>query len=160
MTIVYIGLGSNLDNPEQHIKSAIGALGELQSCTLIKASSLYKTKPVGPQDQDDFINAVIELETELEAIALLNALQTIEQKHGRKRKDERWGPRTLDLDIIMFGNEIINNEQLTIPHVEMKNRAFVMVPLAEINPDGVIAGQGAIKDALSRLDAGGVERML
>jgi 2-amino-4-hydroxy-6-hydroxymethyldihydropteridine diphosphokinase len=160
MTIVYIGLGSNLESsaqsPLQHITTAIQSLGEIQSTRMIRSSSLYKSKPVGPQDQDDYINAVVQIETELEALELLNNLQAIENEHGRVR-NERWGPRTLDLDILMFGDEIINNDRLTVPHVEMTNRSFVLVPLAEIDSNGVIPGKGSVRDLLSDLDQSGLE---
>jgi 2-amino-4-hydroxy-6-hydroxymethyldihydropteridine diphosphokinase len=152
MTIVYIGLGSNLSSnfqsPEQHITAAIQSLGEIQSTRMMNVSSLYKSKPVGPQDQDDYINAVAQIETELNPHELLNRLQAIENEHDRVR-NERWGPRTLDLDILLFGKEIIHDDYLTIPHAEMVNRSFVLIPLAEINSDCVIPEKGAISDLLS-----------
>ncbi len=151
MTIATIGLGSNMgsatESPRQHITTAIHSLGKIQSTRMISASSLYKSKPLGPQDQDDYINAVVQIETELEALELLDALQVIENEHGRVR-NEHWGPRTLDLDILMFGEEVIQNDRLTIPHAEMMNRSFVLVPLAEINSDCVIPGKGIISDLL------------
>ncbi len=160
MTTVYIGLGSNLSgnigSPSQHVIAAIQSLGEIQSTRTTSISSLYKSKPVGPQDQDDYINAVVQIETELESLALLDGLQAIENEHGRVR-NERWGSRTLDLDILMFGEEIIQNDRLSIPHPEMLNRAFVLVPLAEINPDCVIPGKGLISDLLANLDQDGLE---
>ncbi|MBL1142945.1 MAG: 2-amino-4-hydroxy-6-hydroxymethyldihydropteridine diphosphokinase [Proteobacteria bacterium] len=158
MTIVYIGLGSNMDFPEQHIITAIQSLGEIQSTRTISVSSLYKSKPVGPQDQDDYINVVAKLETGLGPLVLLDCLQTIENEHGRIR-NERWGPRTLDLDILMFGDEIIQNDRLTIPHPEMLNRSFVLVPLAEIDSEIVIPGKGLVRDLLSHLDQSGLEIM-
>jgi 2-amino-4-hydroxy-6-hydroxymethyldihydropteridine diphosphokinase len=156
MTIAYIGLGSNLDSPRQHISTAIKALGEIQSTRTLNVSSLYKSKPVGPQDQGDYINAVAQIETELEPLMLLDSLQAIENTHGRVR-NERWGPRTLDLDILMFGNEIIQNDRLTIPHPEMLNRSFVLIPLAEIDADCVIPGKGMLKDLISNIDQEGLE---
>jgi 2-amino-4-hydroxy-6-hydroxymethyldihydropteridine diphosphokinase len=164
MTIVYIGLGSNLGSglgseiksPMQHITTAIQSLGEIESTRMISVSSLYKSKPVGPQDQDDYINAVAQIETELEPLELLDAIQAIENKHGRVR-NERWGPRTLDLDILMFGEEVINNERLTVPHIEMANRSFVLVPLAEINSECVIPEKGSVSDLLSGIDQNGLE---
>ena len=160
MTTVYIGLGSNLSgnigSPEQHVIAAIQSLGEIQSTRTISISSLYKSKPVGPQDQDDYINAVVQIETDLEPLALLDNLQAIENEHGRVR-NERWGPRTLDLDILMFGEEIIQNDRLTIPHPEILNRSFVLVPLAEINSNCVIPKKGLISDLLSDIDQDGLE---
>ena len=156
MTIVYIGLGSNMESPRQHITTAIKALGEIQSTHTNKVSSLYKSKPVGPQDQNDYINAVAELETSLTPLDLLDKLQAIENEHGRVR-NERWGPRTLDLDILMFGDEIINNERLTIPHPEMTNRSFVLMPLAEINADCLIPGKGLLSSLLISIGQDGLE---
>ena len=156
MTTVYIGLGSNMESPKQHITTAIDALGEIQSTRVTNVSSIYKSKPVGPQDQDDYVNAVVELETELTAIALLDNLQAIENEHGRVRT-ERWGPRTLDLDILMFADDVIQNERLTVPHIEMTNRCFVLVPLAELKPDIQIPGKGSINDVLKNIDQDSLE---
>ena len=160
MTIVYIGLGSNLSNhiqsPRQHITAAIQSLGEIQSTRTLSVSSLYKSKPLGPQDQDDYINAVVQIETELEPLVLLDSLQAIEDEHGRVR-NERWGPRTLDLDILIFGEEVIQNDRLTIPHPEMPNRSFVLVPLAEINAECLIPEKGLVNDLLANVDQGGLE---
>jgi len=162
MIIAYIGLGSNLGgdfvSPKQNIASAIEALGEIQSTQMISASSLYESKPVGPQDQGDYINAVVKLETDLNATELLNSLQTIENDHGRERK-QHWGPRTLDLDILLFGDQIIKNERLTVPHSEICNRPFVLVPLAEIEPDCVIPEKGLVNDLISKLDIAGLKVM-
>lgn len=162
MIIVYIGLGSNLGgdlaSPKQNITSAIDALGEIQSTQMISASSLYESKPVGPQDQADYINAVVKLETDLDAAELLDSLQAIENGHGRERK-QHWGPRTLDLDILLFGDQIIHNERLTIPHSEICNRPFVLVPLAEIEPDCVIPEKGLVTDLVSKVDQAGLKLM-
>ncbi len=156
MTIAYIGLGSNMESPRQHIISAIQSLGEIQSTRMISSSTLYKSKPVGPQNQNDFINAVVKLDTDLEAIELLDCLQAIENEHGRVR-NEHWGPRTLDLDILMFGNKIIQNDRLTVPHPEITNRSFVLVPLAEIESACVIPEKGLVSDLLSGVDQKGLE---
>lgn len=135
MTCVYIALGSNLANPLHQVQSALNALAELPQTQLIATSSLYRTPPLGPQDQPDYLNAVVALDTDLSAENLLDHTQKIELEHGRVRKDERWGPRTLDLDILLFGDEIINTERLTVPHYDMKNRQFMLYPLAEIAPE-------------------------
>lgn len=135
MTRVYIALGSNLANPLHQVQSALNALAELPQTKLIATSSLYRTPPLGPQDQPDYLNAVVALDTDLSAENLLDHTQKIELEHGRVRKDERWGPRTLDLDILLFGDEIINTERLTVPHYDMKNRQFMLSPLAEIAPE-------------------------
>lgn len=133
-TVAYIGLGSNLSEPVEQVKNAINEIKKIAQSQIKSVSSLYLSKPMGPQDQDDYINAVVALETSLPATELLNALQAIENKAGRIRKANRWGARILDLDIILFGNEIINTERLTIPHYGMTEREFVLLPLAEIAP--------------------------
>ena len=130
----FIGLGSNLEDPVNQIETAFQELAELEFCTLLNKSSLYSSAPVGPQDQPDFVNAVAELETSLEAHALLDQLQGIEQAHQRIR-ERHWGPRTLDLDLLLYGSEQINTERLTVPHAFMKERSFVLYPLSEINPE-------------------------
>jgi len=156
MTIAYIGLGSNMESPRQHITTAIQSLGEIQSTRIINVSSLYKSKPMGPQNQGDYINAVVQIETEMEPTELLNCLQAIENDHGRVRA-EHWGPRTIDLDILMFGNEIIQNDRLTVPHPEITNRSFVIVPLAEIDPACVVPEKGLVSDLILRIDQDGLE---
>jgi len=133
-TIVYIGLGSNLSEPIEQVKKAIKAIEKIVQSEVISVSSLYLSKPMGPQDQENYINGVLALKTSLSAIELLDALQAIENEAGRVRKENRWGARILDLDIILFGNEIINTERLTIPHYGMSEREFVLIPLAEIAP--------------------------
>ena len=156
MTIVYIGLGSNMESPRQHIISAIQALGEIQFTSVISSSSLYKSKPLGSQNQDDYINAVVKIETDIEVIELLDCLQAIENDHGRVR-NERWGSRTLDLDILMFGDDIIQNDRLTIPHPELTKRSFVLVPLQEIDDTCVIPREGLVSDLLLLVDQDGLE---
>ncbi len=133
-TIAYIGLGSNLSEPITQVKSAIKEIEKIAQSQVTSVSSLYLSKPMGPQDQDDYINAVVAIETSLSAIELLNSLQAIENEAGRVRKENRWGARILDLDIILFGNDIINTERLTIPHYGMTEREFVLLPLVEIAP--------------------------
>ena len=141
MTLAYIGLGSNLSDPAKQITLAIKAIKLGVDGEVIATSSVYFSRPMGPQDQPDYTNAVLALETNLTAIALLDQLQALENAAGRVRKDNRWGARILDLDILLFGNSIIKNERLTIPHYGLKNREFVLIPLAEIThnyilPDG------------------------
>ncbi|MEJ2609055.1 MAG: 2-amino-4-hydroxy-6-hydroxymethyldihydropteridine diphosphokinase [Candidatus Thiodiazotropha sp.] len=145
----YIGLGSNLANPRRQLETAIHELAGLDSCHLLCHSSLYRTRPVGPQDQPDFINAVACLSTQLEEEPLLDALQGLEQLHHRVRKGKRWGPRTLDLDLLLYGDRIINTPRLKVPHPEMLNRAFVLTPLKEIAPPQlIIPGVGALTEIL------------
>lgn len=134
MTIAYIAVGSNLSDPVTQANQAIEALKQLPKSRFIAASSLYSSTPMGPQNQPDYINAVVTVETDLLPIELLDCTQAIEQEQGRIRKDERWGPRTLDLDIILYGEEVMDSERLTIPHYGMRVREFVLYPLAEIAP--------------------------
>ncbi len=149
--IAFIGLGSNLEQPEQQITNAIQELDQQQGIKVLVNSSLYRSKPVGPQDQDDFINAVVKIETGLTAIALLDCLQTIEQQHHRKRL-VHWGPRTLDLDILSYADQQIDNERLTVPHPEIQNRGFVIVPWLEIEPEMALPSIGVIGDVLNSAD--------
>jgi len=153
MTRVYIALGSNLANPLHQVQSALNALAELPQTKLIATSSLYRTPPLGPQDQPDYLNAVVALDTDLSAENLLDHTQKIELEHGRVRKDERWGPRTLDLDILLFGDEIINTERLTVPHYDMKNRQFMLYPLAEIAPELRFPSGESLQTVIAQLSA-------
>ncbi|MEG0233282.1 MAG: 2-amino-4-hydroxy-6-hydroxymethyldihydropteridine diphosphokinase [Hafnia sp.] len=153
MTRVYIALGSNLANPLHQVQSALNALAELPQTQLIATSSLYRTPPLGPQDQPDYLNAVVALDTDLSAENLLDHTQKIELEHGRVRKDERWGPRTLDLDILLFGDEIINTERLTVPHYDMKNRQFMLYPLAEIAPELHFPTGESLQSVMTQLGA-------
>ena len=156
---VYIGLGANLNQPVQQLQQAIEALQQLPDSELIAVSSLYGSKPMGPQDQPDYVNAVAALDTALEAEALLDALQQIEQLHGRQRKAERWGPRTLDLDILLFGHDIIQTERLTVPHYGMKQREFVLYPLAELNSDLVLPDGTRLTELLTTVPLNGLTRL-
>ncbi|MEW6990379.1 2-amino-4-hydroxy-6-hydroxymethyldihydropteridine diphosphokinase [Colwelliaceae bacterium 6441] len=138
MALVYIGLGSNLSDPEFQIRQAISNIKHIPTSHVEKISSLYFSRPMGPQDQPDYMNAVLALETQLSALELLDQLQAIENKAGRVRKENRWGARVLDLDILLFGDDIINNERLTVPHYGMKEREFVLIPLAEITENLIL----------------------
>ncbi len=135
MTTAYIALGSNLASPLEQVNAAVQAIGEIPDSRIVAVSSFYRTPPLGPQDQPDYLNAAVALETTLAPEELLNHTQRIELQQGRVRKAERWGPRTLDLDIMLFGDEVINTERLTVPHYDMKNRGFMLWPLFEIAPD-------------------------
>lgn len=134
MTVVaYVGLGSNLENPAAQLARAVAELASLPGTTLRAQSPFYASRPVGPQDQPDFVNGAVELTTALTAHQLLDHLQAIEQAHGRERQ-QLWGPRTLDLDLLMYGNDSIYDERLTVPHAELPNRDFVLQPLIDLNP--------------------------
>ena len=134
MTLVYIALGSNLASPLEQVSAAVKALGEIPQTRPVAVSSFYRTPPLGPQDQPDYLNAAVALETTLAAEELLRHTQRIELQQGRVRKAERWGPRTLDLDIMLFGQAIIHTDNLTVPHYDMYNRGFMLWPLYEIAP--------------------------
>lgn len=133
-TLCYIAIGSNLASPLEQVKAALDAIGEIPQSRVVEVSSFYRTPPLGPQDQPDYLNAAVALETTLEAETLLDHTQRIELQQGRVRKAERWGPRTLDLDIMLFGDQVIQTPRLTVPHYDMKNRGFMLWPLFEIAP--------------------------
>lgn len=134
MEQVYIGLGSNLASPEQQLDAALLALAQMPHTRVVRSSAYYSSAPLGPADQPRYTNAVARIETALAPHQLLDHLQAIELAQGRQRKAERWGPRTLDLDIILFGERIINDERLCVPHYHMQQRPFVLLPLADICP--------------------------
>jgi len=157
MSICYIGVGSNLGNPVKKARQAIAALSQLDNCRVLASSSLYSSKPMGPQEQPDYINAVVKLTTELAPIALLDQLQHIEQHSGRVRKDERWGPRTLDLDILLIDDLIIDEPRLTVPHYGMHLREFVLYPLYEIAPQLLLPNDVTLKHLVDECPRNGLE---
>ncbi len=134
MSEVFIAIGSNLADPLGQARRAISAMAALPETELQQASSFYSSRPMGPADQPDYVNAVARLTTRLAPLALLDQLQKIELEQGRVRKDERWGPRTLDLDLLLYGDRVIKHERLIVPHYGMQEREFVLLPLAEIAP--------------------------
>jgi len=145
--IAFIGLGSNLEDPSRQLRQAFAALGEMPATCLVAQSSLYRSAPMGFQDQPDFVNAVAKIATELAPQALLHALLKIEQRHGRERTF-RNAPRTLDLDILLYDNMRLHENGLTIPHPQMHRRAFVLRPLLEIAPDACIPAVGEARSAM------------
>tara|TARA_Y100001935_G_scaffold255628_1_gene270171 strand:- start:11471 stop:11986 length:516 start_codon:yes stop_codon:yes gene_type:complete len=144
---VFIGLGSNLENPKKQIETAIIEIECLAEISLLSQSSQYITYPMGPSDQPNFLNAVIKISTKLSPSRLLDFLQNLEIKHKRI-KGQHWGPRTLDLDILLFGDKVIKESYLRIPHPMMHERIFVLKPLLQIAPDVVIPGKGPAKNYL------------
>jgi 2-amino-4-hydroxy-6-hydroxymethyldihydropteridine diphosphokinase len=156
MTIAYIAVGSNMSDPVSQAKLALESLKTLPKSEFMQTSSLYSSTPMGPQDQPDYINAVVCIQTELTPLQLLDCTQAIEQEQGRVRKEERWGPRTLDLDILLFGNEVLDSERLTIPHYGMKEREFVLYPLAEIAPNLSLPDGTELQDLLKKVDRNGL----
>ncbi|AOE87449.1 2-amino-4-hydroxy-6-hydroxymethyldihydropteridine diphosphokinase [Pseudomonas sp. TCU-HL1] len=159
MDRVYIGLGSNLAEPVSQLRGALASLGELPHTRLATVSSLYTSDPLGPPDQPRYVNAVAALDTELEPLQLLDALQAIELSQGRVRKDERWGPRTLDLDILLFGQRQIEEPRLQVPHYHMHARAFVLYPLAEIAGDLQLPDGRPLQALLDACPFEGLERL-
>ncbi|OBT17286.1 2-amino-4-hydroxy-6-hydroxymethyldihydropteridine diphosphokinase [Vibrio sp. UCD-FRSSP16_10] len=157
MITAYIAVGSNLGDPVAQAKLAIRSLQELPNSRVIQASSLYSSTPMGPQNQPDYINAVVKIETTLQPLELLDNTQKIENEQGRVRKEERWGPRTLDLDLILYGNEIINLPRLVVPHYGMKVREFVLYPLLEIEPNLILPDGTTLQDLITSVDQNGLQ---
>lgn len=159
---VFVGLGSNLADPHRHVTTALRELADVSATRVIACSSLYRSAPLTgpdvPSDQPAYINAVVQLETALAADALLDALQAIEAAHGRVRGGPRWGPRTLDLDILLYGDQRIETVRLRVPHPGLAERNFVLYPLAEIAPDVDIPGLGPLRGLLARCPPTGLER--
>ena len=157
----FIALGSNLENPVSHIQQAYLDLSALPDTTVQKRSSLYKSEPIGLIDQPDFINAVTEIETALQPLELLEKLLNIEKQHGRIRNSDSYpnAPRTLDLDVLLYGALQLKHKQLILPHPRMLQRAFVLLPLLEIAPDCEIAGHGKIKEYLADCSDQIIERL-
>ena len=137
----YIGLGSNLGNRQEHLQDALSRLGKLPTIEVAQVSSLYETDPIGVTDQPEFLNAVAEIRTSLTALELLDVLLNLENTLGRVRTI-RWGPRVIDLDLLLYGQQQIDLPTLTVPHPRLHERAFVLVPLVEIAPQVVLPGQG------------------
>lgn len=136
MIVTYIGLGSNLGDSRQILAEAVQKLATLGQ---VKTSNLYQSPPMGPQDQSNYLNAVVQLNTDLAALSLLDRLQAFEQDAGRVRL-RHWGERTLDLDLLIYGNEHIQNDRLTVPHVGVLERDFVLIPLLDIDPEIQVHG--------------------
>ena len=158
LEIAFIALGSNLQDPAEQVRAGFAAIAALPSTTLTAQSSLYRSAPVGYADQPDFINAVAGVTTALAPRALLDALLAIEHRHGRTRGFLN-SPRTLDLDLLLYDDQKLDQPGLTIPHPRMHERGFVLAPLAEIAPQCVIPGRGTVVDLLRTIDASGVTQL-
>lgn len=154
----YIALGSNLNNPAGQIVQAIEHIKQIRDTRIIAQSSLYKSVPLGPQDQPEFVNAVIGVLTRLDAISLLAELQAIEKKMGRVPPAQRWGARVIDLDILLHGESRSNSAELLLPHPEMHRRNFVMIPLAEIAPALGIPAHGTASRVAEKLGSVGLRK--
>ena len=159
MINVFVGLGSNLDEPLLQLKTAINNLKKINKTELLDVSHYYLSEPMGPQDQPDYINAVAKLSTSLSAEHMLDELQRIENNQGRCRT-QRWGARTLDLDMLLYGNEVINSERLIVPHYGIKDRNFVLYPLKDLVADNFeIPGLGYINKLLATHSMTGLSRL-
>jgi 2-amino-4-hydroxy-6-hydroxymethyldihydropteridine diphosphokinase len=154
----FIALGSNLDDPVTQIRSALRALAALPGTRLMRQSSLYRNPPEGGRDQPPYVNAVAQIETRASARALLDQLLEIEHVHGRVREAQN-ASRTLDLDVALYGDEVVDDPGLTIPHPRMTGRPFVMLPLAEIAPDAIVPGRGRVADLAAKLDSSGLVKL-
>ena len=157
--IAYIGLGSNLAEPVAQIKSARTAIASITRVQELAFSSLYHSLPMGPQDQPDYVNAVMSVATDLLPMDLLRCLQSIENEQGRVRIGERWGARTLDLDVLIYSDQEIDLPDLTVPHKGLAGRSFVLYPLFEIAPQLVVPGMGSIADLVAKCPLSGLRRL-
>ena len=155
MVRAFVALGSNLGDTQAHLRLALEALARLPQTRLVAQSRLYRTPPWGVLDQPPVLNAAVELETALAPHALLDELSAIEQAAGRLREGERWGPRTLDLDLLHVDGVVLNDARLTLPHPRIAERAFVLLPLAELAPELDLPGQGRVASLLDAIDKHG-----
>lgn len=159
MTIAYIGVGANLYNPKKQVQIAIANLTKLPATTLLMYSSLYRSRPLGPQNQPDYINAVSAIETALPPYELLRALQELEKHQGRQRNGKRWEPRVIDLDILLYGDSRIQNDDLIIPHSQLTWREFVLYPLAEIAKNLILPTGESILTLKAQCSVRGITRL-
>ncbi|WP_284700429.1 2-amino-4-hydroxy-6-hydroxymethyldihydropteridine diphosphokinase [Opacimonas viscosa] len=157
--VVYIGLGANLGNPVEQLRSALTQLAIIPNTELDACSHFYSSAPMGPSDQPNYTNAVCRLHTRLAPLALLDALQHIETEHGRIRTGEHWGARTLDLDILFYGNQSIQSERLIVPHYGIRGREFVLVPLFELSPTLVMPDNQPISHWVAECDLTELRRL-
>ena len=155
----WVGLGSNLDGPEARVLHAVDALDEIAGCRVVAVSPLFRTAPIGEPDQPDYVNAVAGISTCLAPVTLLTQLQNIEAAHGRDRGGPKWGPRTLDLDLLLYGDLEVETEGLTVPHPALKERNFVVYPLAMIAPDLVLPDGTPVAELARRLGTEGMEEI-
>lgn len=155
----WLGLGSNLQQPVAQVRGAIDRIGSNQRLAILQISSLYRTPPWGDEFQDDFINAVLHIETNLDPLALLRELQGIETEMGRLRNGRRWGPRLIDIDLLLYADLQFKTGELELPHPRMFERAFVLVPLAELDENLEIPGYGVTRMLLQQVDCAGISRL-
>lgn len=155
-TPAYVALGSNLESPQTQVKRAFALLEKISSTLLVGRSALYRSQPMGPQDQPEFVNAVAGLLTQLDALQLLAELQGIEREMGRKAPAYRWGPRIIDLDLLAYGASRYESNELRIPHPGIRERNFVLFPLRDVAPELEIPGVGRVSDLAARIGAAGL----
>jgi 2-amino-4-hydroxy-6-hydroxymethyldihydropteridine diphosphokinase len=158
MAEALVGLGANLEDPLRQVNQAIVELHDIEHTQVLAVSSLYRSAPVGYADQPDFINAVVKLQSQLTPHELLDALHAIENRHGRRRS-RRNAPRTLDLDLLLYGTLVLDEDGLILPHPRMHERAFVLLPLAEIAPDASVPGHPPLSQLLAQVDRNGVVKL-
>ncbi len=156
--VAYVAIGSNLSDPQEQVRLGIKAVAALAGCQMVKFSGLYGSSPMGRKEQPNYVNAVMAVETTFSPMQLLRELQAIEIRHGRV-KVVRWGARTLDLDLLLYGDERIEVPELTVPHVGIAERAFVLYPLSEIAPHVTIPGKGKVSVLLQQCPRSGLDRI-
>lgn len=152
----YVAIGSNLDSPVDRVHQAFAELEKVRSTRLVLRSRLYRSSPLGPQEQPDFINAAAGMLTTLQPHELLAALKALEAGMGRERPVVRWGPRVIDFDLVVFGSLQLATPDLTVPHPGVPERNFVLYPLRDIAPDLLVPGHGRVRDLAARLGSGGL----
>ena len=156
--MAFVGLGANLDDPQLQVSRALDDLDAITDTRLVKASSLYRSAPLGYEAQPEYVNAVAQVDTALSAKRLLGELQAIEARHGRRRSFPN-APRTLDLDLLLYGNAVLDGDKLTLPHPRMHERAFVLLPLLEIAPDATVPGRGSARELMDKCTGQSVRRI-
>jgi 2-amino-4-hydroxy-6-hydroxymethyldihydropteridine diphosphokinase len=155
----WLGLGSNLQQPAEQLRQALDRLGDTEGVEILATSSFYRTPPWGDEQQDDFINAVVQIETGLDPIPLLRVVQLIENDMGRQRSERRWGPRLIDIDVLLYGDQQYRSTDLELPHPHMHERAFVLLPLSELDGSLEIPAHGTVEKLLQQLDCTGIYRL-
>ncbi|HEY1774336.1 MAG TPA: 2-amino-4-hydroxy-6-hydroxymethyldihydropteridine diphosphokinase [Gammaproteobacteria bacterium] len=159
MTAAYVGLGSNLADPVAQVRRALEELADIPETRVTARSPLYRSAPLGSQDQPDYINAVAALDTRLAPLELLASLRDIERIHGRVRDGTRWGPRSLDLDLLLYGDVAMDTPELSLPHPGLPERAFVLYPLFDIAPQLAVPGKGTVRELRDRLGSTDIARL-
>jgi 2-amino-4-hydroxy-6-hydroxymethyldihydropteridine diphosphokinase len=157
--VAFIGLGSNLGDPIAQLRRACSALYQLPRSRWLASSPYYRSAPMGPVPQPEYVNAVAMIETELDPESLLDNLLHIERSQGRVRNGVRWGPRTLDLDLLIYGDRVINTSRLSVPHPGIAERNFVLLPLSDLAPELIVPGLGGVADLILGVSAQGLTRL-